>query len=57
MDKWKVLGYVAAIFDPVPTGLFSGYCLYTDKKYKKTGRNVIVLSIIWAVLMYAVLFA
>ena len=46
MDKWNLIGYIAAIFNPLPTGLVAGYYLYTDKKYKGTGRNVLLISVI-----------
>lgn len=51
MYKWKILGYVAAIFNPIPTGLLAGYFLYKEAKYKETGRNVIILSIVWFVIV------
>jgi predicted membrane-bound mannosyltransferase len=50
MNKWKILGYLAAIFSPVPIGIVAGYCLYTEKKYKKTGRNVLIFSIVWGII-------
>ncbi|MDI6806897.1 MAG: hypothetical protein QMD14_03765 [Candidatus Aenigmarchaeota archaeon] len=53
MDKWKILGYIAAIFSPVPTGIVAGYCLYLEKKYKKTGRNVLILAVIWGIITIA----
>lgn len=46
MDKWNLIGYIAAIFNPLPTGLVAGYYLYTDKKYKSAGRNVLLISVI-----------
>jgi RsiW-degrading membrane proteinase PrsW (M82 family) len=51
MRKWKLLGYLAAVFSPIPVGVVAGYCLYTEKKYKKTGRNVLILSILWGVVL------
>jgi hypothetical protein len=44
--EWKILGYVAAIFNPIPTGFLAGYCLYRDRhiQCKRTGINVIVIS-------------
>ncbi len=46
MDKWNLIGYVASIFNPLPTGLVAGYYLYTDKSRKKAGRNVLLISVI-----------
>jgi RsiW-degrading membrane proteinase PrsW (M82 family) len=51
MKKWKLLGYLAAVFSPIPVGVVAGYCLYTEKKYKKTGRNVLILSIVWGIVL------
>lgn len=51
MDKWKVLGYVAAIFNPIPTGLIAGYCLCTEEEYRGPGRNVLIISILWAIFL------
>jgi hypothetical protein len=51
MAKWEILGYVAAIFNPIPTGLLAGYFLFKEKKYKKTGRNVLIVSIVITILL------
>jgi RsiW-degrading membrane proteinase PrsW (M82 family) len=51
MKKWKLLGYLAAVFSPIPVGVVAGYCLYTEKKYKKTGRNVLILSVVWGIVL------
>jgi hypothetical protein len=53
MHKWEILGYVAAIFNPIPTGLIAGYFLLKDRKFKKTGRNVLILSFIWSAIVFA----
>jgi len=50
MDKWEILGYVAAIFSPLPTGFLASYFLFKEKKYKKTGINVLAISIIVMIL-------
>lgn len=50
MDKMKVLGYVS-IFTPPPIGILAGYFLYNDKKYKKTGINVLILSLLWPIIL------
>ncbi len=47
MNNWEKLGYIAAIFNPVPTGLVAGYYLFKDKKARGTGRNVLVISVAW----------
>jgi hypothetical protein len=52
MDKWEILGYVAAIFNPVPTGLLAGYFLWKEKKYRGTGRNVLIISVILILLLF-----
>jgi hypothetical protein len=46
MHKWEIVGYVASIFNPIPTGLIAGYYLYKDRKFRKTGRNVLLISIL-----------
>jgi hypothetical protein len=51
VDRWEKLGYIAAIFNPIPTGLVAGYFLLKDKKYRKTGKNVTILSILWLILI------
>jgi hypothetical protein len=51
VDRWEKLGYIAAIFNPIPTGLVAGYFLLKDKKYRKTGKNVTILSILWPILI------
>lgn len=50
MNKWEFLGYLFAVTNPILPGILTGYCLYKDKKYKKTGRNVIMLSVIMAII-------
>ncbi len=60
MNNWEKLGYVAAVFNPVPTGLVAGYYLSKDKsrKLQKTGRNVTSLSLVWfAIVMLISLLA
>ena len=54
INKWQVLGYVAAVFNPIPSGLIAGYCLYTEKKYGKTGRNVMITAIVWTALLLGI---
>lgn len=44
MIDFKLLGYVAAIFNPVPTGFLAAYCLYMHEETKKTGINVFIIS-------------
>ncbi len=56
MEKWEILGYVAAIFNPLPTGMAAGYFLYTDKKYKKTGRNVLLVSVLLLAILLVLTF-
>jgi hypothetical protein len=53
MDKWEMLGYLFAVINPMLPGILMGFALWTDKKYKKTGRNVIVLSVVMTVLWVA----
>lgn len=45
INKWLLLGYIAAIFNPLPTGLVAGAVLYTEKNYRKHGLIVLVLSV------------
>jgi hypothetical protein len=56
MDKWEKLGYMAAIFNSIPTGLIAGYFLYKERRYKRTGRNVIIISILLTALVLSVIF-
>lgn len=54
IDKWELLGIIAAVFNPVPTGLLAGYFLHRDKY--RSGKYIVVLSVAWAaVLAYAIL--
>jgi glucose uptake protein GlcU len=58
LDKWVFLGIVAAIFNPLPTGVIAGIILLREKKYKNEGIVVFVLSIILLVLTaYLALYA
>lgn len=50
LDKWEILGYVFAVTNPIIPGILMGIMLYMEKKYKSTGRNVIILSLIMTVL-------
>ncbi|MCX6815548.1 MAG: hypothetical protein NT120_01715 [Candidatus Aenigmarchaeota archaeon] len=45
IDRWILLAYVAAIFNPVPTGVIAGYVYYKDKKYRNIGKIVMAVSI------------
>ena len=45
LNKWITLGYIAAIFNPIPTGIVAGYVLYTEKKYKNHGAIVMIVSV------------
>ncbi len=52
MDKWELLGIIAAVFNPVPTGIVAGYFLHRDKY--KSGKFIIAFSVAWAaILLYA----
>lgn len=53
MDKWKVLGYLFAVINPILPGILLGWALWTERKYRKTGRNVIILSLVMTVLWVA----
>ncbi|HDN74332.1 MAG TPA: hypothetical protein ENG16_04850 [Archaeoglobus sp.] len=55
MDSLELLGYVAAIFNPIPTGLFAGYVLMKEG-FETTGRNVIVVSLVWTVVLIYLLW-
>jgi len=50
MDLLEILGYVAAIFNPIPTGLLAGYVLMKEG-FEGSGRNVIVVSLVWTVVL------
>ena len=55
IDKWELLGIIAAIFNPVPTGMLAGYFLHRDKY--RSGKYIIIFSVIWAlILIYAFYF-
>ncbi len=51
INKWVILGYIAAIFNPIPTGLAAGYALYTEKAYKKHGAIIMIVSVFLAALL------
>ena len=51
INKWIILGYIAAIFNPIPTGLIAGYVLYTEKKYRNHGAIVMIVSVFLAALL------
>ena len=54
IDKWQLLGIIAAIFNPVPTGVIAGYFLHRDKY--KSGKYIAILSIAWAAIMIYALY-
>ena len=56
MDKWKLLGYLLAIIDPLPAGFLLGFVLSTEKRYKKLGKNVMLLSIVMTVIYIAIVY-
>jgi hypothetical protein len=51
IDKWILLGYIAAIFNPVPTGIIAGYILFTEKKYRNHGMIVMIVAVFLFVVM------
>ncbi|MCW1301396.1 MAG: hypothetical protein QW507_03165 [Candidatus Nanoarchaeia archaeon] len=59
MDIFELLGYVAAIFNPIPTGLLAGYALIQGG-WERTGRNVMIVSCVWTIviiyLLWVILF-
>lgn len=57
LDKWEKLGYVAALFNPLPTGLLASYYLSRERRYRRTGRNVLVISILVLLLCLWVIYA
>jgi hypothetical protein len=54
MDKWEKLGWVAAIFNPIPTGLLAGYYLAKEKQYRNSGRTIIVFSLVWTLIIVSI---
>ena len=57
LNKWIILGYIAAIFNSVPTGIVAGYVLYTEKKYKNHGAIVMIVSVfLFALLIVLTLY-
>jgi len=45
IDRWVFLGIVAAVFNPLPTGLIAGYILYKEKKYRNEGKIITIVAI------------
>ena len=41
-----LLGIVAAVFTPIPTGLLAGIILYKEKSYRGAGMVVTIASIV-----------
>ena len=56
INKWILLGYIAAIFNPLPTGIIAGYVLYTEKKYRNHGTIVIIISVFLIALTLAMIY-
>lgn len=46
MERWEILGYVAAVFNPVPAGLLAAYFLKKEE-YKQSSKWVAAISIVW----------
>ena len=55
MNKLILLGYIAAIFNPFPTGLVAAYVLYTEKKYRNHGAIVFIVSVFLIALTLALI--
>ncbi len=55
IDRLKLLAYLCAIFNPIPLGLISGAILYSDPKYRKSGRNVFAISMILIIVIIVLL--
>lgn len=56
-DKWVLLAIVAAVFNPLPTGVLAGLVLLSEKKYKTEAIVVLVLSaFLLALTIYLVSF-
>ncbi len=56
INKWILLGYIAAIFNPLPTGIIAGCVLYTEKKYRNHGAIVVIISVFLTILTLAVIY-
>ena len=56
MNKWKLLGYLLAVIDPLPAGFLLGLVLSTEKKYKKLGKDVMLLSLIMTAIYITIVF-
>jgi hypothetical protein len=50
IDKWELIGYIFAVTNPIIPGILTGIMLYTERKHKTAGRNVIILSILMTIL-------
>jgi len=55
-DRWVLLAYIAAIFNPVPTGVIAGIIYYKDKKYRNTGAVVLIVSVFLFLLEMALVY-
>jgi hypothetical protein len=49
--KWLIAGLVCAFFNPIPSGLLIGYCLYKERGLKKEGKITLIVSAIIAIMV------
>jgi hypothetical protein len=46
ITKWEVFCIIVAVFQPV-LGIVGGYVLHTEKRFKKSGKIVMLFSVLW----------
>jgi len=48
--KWLWVGIVIALINPVFSGLIFGLAFWSEPKFRKEGRMIVVIAIVWGVI-------
>lgn len=52
INKWELFCVLVAVFQPV-LGIVGGYVLYTEKRFRKAGKIIMLFSVIWIIILVA----